>query len=795
MGDYDEAHKYYQHINNFENDNEVSLSRAHCYQAMGNYDKALEIIDTIPASERTKPVYIFYARCLADMLNFPSALQAYKQILNWENDRQVLQHLAICKADMGHFDKAITIFHKIPHWQIDKTILISLAHAFVKMGDYNQALATYQQIAYWETDKKALLSIGRCYEKMGEYTKALETYQSIPNWENDKQALLSIAVCNGLMSNPQTNFLFESLTDRFPYFIRGYEDYCRILVENEEIQALGTIEATLKKFPYLQSLYLLKARIHENNRDSKQMFATLMETIQQFPYYPDAYLSLIRYYLIIRNEEAAQRIVDDCYERFPGAQKLFMRIEKLQNMPPRLLMLSYVEDISPLDNRKIPHPEPIRELYSFLKEIPGKHVLCGGVVMQAILQQAKARPIKTSDKDIVSTCTDENALIKKGFWKSKKRPHLYTLKKEGHSIDFTTVPDATNWMDKDVRKRDFTIAALFWDEDETISDPSGLGIPDLLGNVLRMIGNPGIRLKEDATRLLRAAKFMLLGFEPEANLVTALEDWQPTDALNWEHLYALARKHLYHLDRRAYVRALQSYGLLEKLFGIPYHDNVNEALWTLETFLNLDHSFAEEQPSSLISEEADLLSLKQQVQRNPRLADVVVERSELEVKGSRIDGLDLASANPDFHPIGQQPTTEVETPKHPSSVDSQIPINPPASRALSPTMHDHKSSALNAIKTDCKPSLSQATEQKTKPKSTVSGSKQGFFQPAAESLSDFNHPNETDSPESKVPSSKRLSKKRRTALRAHSKASEVMDIPYDCYDSGQAETIPKCTLF
>src|SRR4051794_37292083 len=72
--------------------------------------------------------------------------------------------------------------------------------------------------------------------------------------------------------------------------------------------------------------------------------------------------------------------------------------------------------------------------------------------------------------------------------------------------------------EQDARRRDFTINGLFYDlESKHVIDHVS-GIPDLEGRVVRTIGDPDIRFREDPIRILRAVKFAArcdLTIEPE----------------------------------------------------------------------------------------------------------------------------------------------------------------------------------------------------------------------------------------------------------------------------------------
>jgi poly(A) polymerase len=72
--------------------------------------------------------------------------------------------------------------------------------------------------------------------------------------------------------------------------------------------------------------------------------------------------------------------------------------------------------------------------------------------------------------------------------------------------------------EQDARRRDFTINGLFYDlETKQVIDHVS-GIPDLEARVVRTIGDPDIRFREDPVRILRAVKFAArcdLSIEPE----------------------------------------------------------------------------------------------------------------------------------------------------------------------------------------------------------------------------------------------------------------------------------------
>lgn len=78
-------------------------------------------------------------------------------------------------------------------------------------------------------------------------------------------------------------------------------------------------------------------------------------------------------------------------------------------------------------------------------------------------------------------------------------------------------------LDKDLERRDFTVNALAMDlEDEKIVDLFG-GQKDIKQKIIRAVGEPSDRFKEDALRMMRAVRFCSqLGFEMEAKTQRAI---------------------------------------------------------------------------------------------------------------------------------------------------------------------------------------------------------------------------------------------------------------------------------
>lgn len=102
---------------------------------------------------------------------------------------------------------------------------------------------------------------------------------------------------------------------------------------------------------------------------------------------------------------------------------------------------------------------------------------------------------------------------------------ITTLRIEDEYIDFRHPSKVvfTKDIKKDYVRRDFTINAIYMDEEYNIIDYCG-GLNDLNNKLIRFIGDPDKRIKEDPLRILRAERFeKKLGFKIEDETFKAIE--------------------------------------------------------------------------------------------------------------------------------------------------------------------------------------------------------------------------------------------------------------------------------
>lgn len=119
--------------------------------------------------------------------------------------------------------------------------------------------------------------------------------------------------------------------------------------------------------------------------------------------------------------------------------------------------------------------------------------------------------------------------------------HLGSLKykdESGVKFDITTLREESGYLDSrhpskvtfvkdpkdDYQRRDFTVNAMYMDKELKIYDFCG-GQQDLKDRILRMVGNPDQRLKEDPLRILRAIRFHLMyDLKIDDKLMEAMRD-------------------------------------------------------------------------------------------------------------------------------------------------------------------------------------------------------------------------------------------------------------------------------
>jgi poly(A) polymerase len=133
------------------------------------------------------------------------------------------------------------------------------------------------------------------------------------------------------------------------------------------------------------------------------------------------------------------------------------------------------------------HPEDVRRLFRNCRLIGRRFRLAHVVYGREIIEVATFRAMQDSDSDDDGQHIDGEGRI--------VRDNVYGT------------------IEEDALRRDFTVNALYYNiADFSIIDYAG-GIADIEAGVLRLMGDPGVRYREDPVRMLRAVRFATkLGF-------------------------------------------------------------------------------------------------------------------------------------------------------------------------------------------------------------------------------------------------------------------------------------------
>lgn len=189
-------------------------------------------------------------------------------------------------------------------------------------------------------------------------------------------------------------------------------------------------------------------------------------------------------------------------------------------------------------DRPFPLPLYVKEALQKLDDAGHIAYIVGGSVRDFLLQkELKDYDIATSaDPDELCRLFPDSVTVGKAFGVLKvpvKKPDGATT-----LLEIATFRQDLEYRDhrrptgvlfsgpaEDARRRDFTINALFFDpKTSRILDVVG-GTEDLRKRVIRAIGDPKIRFREDALRLLRAVRFTTrFGFTLEGATALAIQD-------------------------------------------------------------------------------------------------------------------------------------------------------------------------------------------------------------------------------------------------------------------------------
>ena len=158
-------------------------------------------------------------------------------------------------------------------------------------------------------------------------------------------------------------------------------------------------------------------------------------------------------------------------------------------------------------------PKKVVQILNILEQNGFEAYIVGGFVRDTLFYR------KTNDIDIATNALPKDLISIFGPPQKKIEYGSYHMIRDYYTIDITTYRSEetyengkplnfsySNNLLEDARRRDFTMNAMYMNKNGMILDPYH-GRIDIDAKVLKMIGNPRIRIEEDPMRMMRAIRF------------------------------------------------------------------------------------------------------------------------------------------------------------------------------------------------------------------------------------------------------------------------------------------------
>ena len=189
------------------------------------------------------------------------------------------------------------------------------------------------------------------------------------------------------------------------------------------------------------------------------------------------------------------------------------------------------------DGMKITIPENVKMILDTMHKAGYEAYIVGGCVRDALLGR------KPEDWDITTNAhpTETKKLFRRTIdtgiehgtvtvMVGKEGYEITTYRIDGKYEDSRHPSEVTFTRDltEDMRRRDFTINAMAYNEEEGLIDRFD-GIKDLKGRMIRCVGSPIERFSEDALRIMRAVRFSAqLDYDIDEETRQAIKELAPT---------------------------------------------------------------------------------------------------------------------------------------------------------------------------------------------------------------------------------------------------------------------------
>lgn len=195
-------------------------------------------------------------------------------------------------------------------------------------------------------------------------------------------------------------------------------------------------------------------------------------------------------------------------------------------------------------------PRAVKFILDRLTECGHRADVVGGAVRDAYLGRETSDYDITTDalpariKEVFSGVRTIDTGIKHGtvaLHIDGENYEITTYRRDGDYLDarHPSSVEFTESLAEDVKRRDFTMNALCYNEADGITDLVG-GIADIDRGLIRTVGDPVTRFSEDALRILRAVRFSsVLGFSIERETASAVVKCAPElKSISGERIYS-----------------------------------------------------------------------------------------------------------------------------------------------------------------------------------------------------------------------------------------------------------------
>lgn len=216
--------------------------------------------------------------------------------------------------------------------------------------------------------------------------------------------------------------------------------------------------------------------------------------------------------------------------------------------------------------------EAFIKLSKIFKENGHSLFVVGGAVRDYLLN------LPLTDVDLTTDATPEEIKTFLMFGKiNDSFAHLGSIvfKFDEFRFDITTLRKETNYLDsrhpndivfvktleEDVIRRDFTANALYLDDELHIVDLVS-GVDDIKKHILRSVGNPDFKIKQDPLRIFRALRFSLMNnFKIDEELDKAIRN--NIDLINKLNIVKIKQEiHKIHgVDDELLIKKFKEYGI------------------------------------------------------------------------------------------------------------------------------------------------------------------------------------------------------------------------------------------